>query len=568
MGRTTVQLQSPLAPGFVETDTYYGWSNSIWYFGSTNTYPVLRFTVDADGDGILDGDADNRIDIDQDGDGLIEICDLEGLNEIRYQSDGSSYKASADATIITQGCPRAGCRGYELVKDLDFKADASYRITSNQVTWTTSSGWSPIGSITNRFSGVFEGNGYTIAHLYMNHSNEEDIGLFEVTADSAKINNIKLSDVNVQGGDRTGSLVGENYGSIISIDVTGTVNGNFRTGGLVGNNNGQITKCFANVMVTGMSRVGGLVGDSNDSGVIRESRASGNVMGDQYIGGLVGWNEGSIANTYAEGTVSGSAQIGGLVGLQNAGRITNSYAIGQPNGDSEVGGLYGYLDPDGSITNSYWDTQTSMKAGRDGFESGFVAKTTTELQSPLAPGFAETDTYYGWDNEVWYFGSTNTYPVLRFTVDADGDGILDGDADNRVDIDQDGDGLIEIYDLEGLNEIRYQLDGSGYRASAHATKITRGCPATGCRGYELMKDLDFKTDDSYRSAASNKTAWTDPNVAGWQPIGDASDGFFNSVLEGNGHTIAHLYINRSDEGNVGLLAFVGCQCPGSEYQAT
>ena len=513
--------------------------------------------ADIDRDGTNDNDgADGIIDIDKDGDGLIEICDLEGINEMRYQLDGSSYTTSADATTITQGCPRAGCRGYELVKDLDFNADASYRTTSNKVTWTTSTGWSPIGSNSNRFSSVFEGNGHTITDLYINRSSSDQIGLFAVTTGTAKINNIKLSDVNVTGDGDTGSLVGINDGSIISIDVTGTVNGNTSVGGLVGENNGHISLCVANVMVTEVdafssSSIGGLVG-SHENGVIRESRASGNVMGYQYIGGLVGWNEGSIANTYAEGTVSGFARIGGLVGLYKAGRITNSYAIGRTSGDSEIGGLVWSDNNSGLITASYWDTDTTEQPTSEGGEG----RTTVQLQSPLAPGLAETDTYYGWSNEVWYFGSTNTYPVLRFTVDADGDGILDGDADNRVDIDQDGDGLIEIYDLEGLNEIRYQLDGSGYRASAYATKITRGCPATGCRGYELMKDLDFNTDDSYRSAASNKTAWTDPNAAGWQPIGNSDDGFFNSVLEGNGHTIAHLYINRSDEDIVGLLGSV------------
>ena len=485
--------------------------------------------ADIDRDGTNDNDGtDGIIDIDKDGDGLIEICDLEGINEMRYQLDGSSYTTSADATTITQGCPRAGCRGYELVKDLDFNADASYRTTSNKVTWTTGSGWSPIGSNSNRFSSVFEGNGYKIAHLYINRSNGEDIGLFAATDDTAQINNIKLSDVNVLGQGRTGSLVGINDGSIISIDVTGTVNGNTSVGGLVGENNGQISLCVANVMVTGVD-----------------------AYSSSSIGGLVGWNEGSIANTYAEGTVSGNSQIGGLVGRHNAGRITNSYAIGRTSGNFSVGGLVWSDNNSGLITASYWDTDTTEQPTSDGGEG----RTTVQLQSPLAPGLAETDTYYGWANEVWYFGSTNTYPVLRFTVDADGDGILDGDADNRVDIDQDGDGLIEIYDLEGLNEIRYQLDGSGYRASAYATKITRGCPATGCRGYELMKDLDFNTDDSYRSAAPNKTAWTDPNAAGWQPIGNSDDGF-SSVLEGNGYTIAHLYINRSDEDLVGLLGSV------------
>ena len=42
--------------------------------------------TDTDGDSINDNDgAGGRIDIDKDGDSLIEICDIEGINEIRYQ---------------------------------------------------------------------------------------------------------------------------------------------------------------------------------------------------------------------------------------------------------------------------------------------------------------------------------------------------------------------------------------------------------------------------------------------------------------------------------------------------
>ena len=497
--------------------------------------------ADLDRDGTNDNDgADGIIDIDKDGDGLIEICDLEGLSEIRYQLNGSGYKASADATTITQGCPAAGCRGYELVKDLDFKADTSYRTTSNQVTWTTSSGWSPIGSDSNRFSSVFEGNGHTIAHLYINRSNGDKIGLFAVTAETAQINNIKLSNVNVQGSKQISSLVGINHGSIVSIDVTGTVSSSdatrASTGGLVGENYGRIAMAVANVMVTGKANfVGGLAGFNE--GVISESRASGNVLGGNILGGLVGWtNEGSIANTYAEGTVlSRLGQgffVGGLVGRINSGRITNSYAIGQPSGATDIGGLFG-INRGGIVTASYWDTVASMKASRD--SDAEFAKTTVQLQSPTAPGTTPTEIYYGWSTDIWDFGNASTYPLLRFTTDTD--------------IDKDGDGLIEIYDLEGLNEMRHQLDGNGHKTSASGTKITQGCPESGCIGYELMKDLDFNADASYHTT-SNKVTWT--TASGWSPIGSNSNRF-SGVFEGNGHTIANLYIDRNSN-NVGLFA--------------
>ena len=460
------------------------------------------------------------IDIDKDGDGLIEICDLEGINEMRHQLNGSGYKASAGATKITQGCPPTGCRGYELVKDLDFKTDASYRTISNKATWTMGSGWVPIGSLNNRFSSVFEGNGHTISNLYINRSG--GVGLFAVTAKDAQINNIKLSDVNVRGRNDTGSLVSLNEGSIISIDVTGTVNGNEDVGGLVANNGGTITRCVANVMVRGISRIGGLVG-FHGNGVISESRASGNVTGNENVGGLVGANNSSIANSYAEGTVSGGTRVGGLVGRLD-GRITNSYAIGKVSGDQWVGGLIG-VRLSGSITNSY---------------GGAGAR----LQSPTAPGKTSMEIYYGWSTDIWDFGSTNTYPLLRsagsFTVDG---------LEVVIDKDADDDGLIEIYSLEGLNEMRHQLNGSGYKASADATTITQGCPESGCIGYELMTDLDFNADASYYTT-SNKVTWT--TASGWLPIGSDSDRF-SGVFEGNGHTISNLYIDRNSN-NIGLFA--------------
>ena len=505
--------------------------------------------------------AAGTIDIDKDDDGLIEICDLEGLSEMRYQLDGSGYKASADATKITYGCPATGCRGYELVKDLDFNDAASYRTTSNQVTWTTGDGWSPIGSDSNRFNSVFEGNGFMIAHLYINQSNVANVGLFSVVDAAAQIQNIRLSDMNVKGQVSVGGLVGINHGIIINSNVTGTAKSVLAlVGGLVGENNnpGEIISSLANVNVEGLEQVGGLVG--NNRSLIQESSASGRVEGDTNIGGLVGGNEfGLIINIYATGMVSGDSNVGGLAGSNRFGLIINSYAIGMVTGNSNTGGLIGsntVNESDGEVTASYWDTGTTGQATSDGGDG----RTNAELQSPTVPGTTSTEIYYGWREDVWYFGGADDYPRLLFAVpdrDSDGDGFPNNDsAGNRVDIDRDGDGLIEIYDLEGLNAMRYQLDGSGYRASADATKITEGCPASGCIGYELMRSLSFTDDNSYADIA-NKAAWTvddyeDDKDNGWKPIGARPP--FTATFEGNHYTIANLMINRQrTSSNLGLF---------------
>ena len=123
--------------------------------------------------------------IDQDNDGLIEICDINALSAIRYQLDGSGYKQSFDAVKITAGCPQSGCTGYELRGDLDFNSDDSYRDITNKAAWTSGLGWLPIGDRLNFFTARFEGNGHTIANLYINRPSDY-VGLFNATTRLAK----------------------------------------------------------------------------------------------------------------------------------------------------------------------------------------------------------------------------------------------------------------------------------------------------------------------------------------------------------------------------------------------
>ena len=129
-----------------------------------------------------------------------------------------------------------------------------------------------------------------------------------------------------------------------------------------------------------------------------------------------------------------------------------------------------------------------------------------------------------------------------------------------ADIDNDNDGLIELCYLEDVNAMRHQPDGSGYKANAQVVnKTTTGCKSGGCIGYELVRDLDFTVEDSYHSPAKKGeytvTNWDDSDDKGWQPIGDFNDPF-NSIFEGNGHTISNLTINRSGS-NIGLFGKTG-----------
>jgi filamentous hemagglutinin family protein len=131
--------------------------------------------------------------------------------------------------------------------------------------------------------------------------------------------------------------------------VGGSVIGNNYVGGLVGNNAGNISNSYATSTATGIYSVGGLVGIN--TGVISNVYATGNVIGNRLVGGLVGAANSTIDNAYATGNVSGSTySVGGLVGYSNS-TIKNSYATGNVSGDYDIGGLMGTNA--GNISDTY-----------------------------------------------------------------------------------------------------------------------------------------------------------------------------------------------------------------------
>ena len=148
--------------------------------------------------------------------------------------------------------------------------------------------------------------------------------------------------------------------------------------------------------------------------------------------------------------------------------------------------------------------------------------------------------------------------ALLFTVTA---GLNVVGAQSPVDYDADDDGLIEIEWLEQLDAVRWDLDGDGfaddggnaerYFAAFPDAAEYMGC-ADGCRGYELARDLDFKRAGSYASRAVNRK-WTSGN--GWLPIG--VDYSFQATFDGNDHTIANLYINRTGDNQPDYIGLFG-----------
>ena len=192
-----------------------------------------------------------------------------------------------------------------------------------------SGNWTPIGSGSRPFKGVFDGQGHTISGLSVDVGGYA--GFFDYVGANGQIKNINVVATTINGS-YAGVLAGS-YGSDKPIENCSakaeSVNGS-PSGGLIGRAEAAltITNSYTSGNISG-SISGGLVGYANATLTIANSYASGNVSGNDYSGGLVGQASAIIiTNSYASGNVSNGLYSGGLVGYVGNARIENSYASG------------------------------------------------------------------------------------------------------------------------------------------------------------------------------------------------------------------------------------------------
>jgi hypothetical protein len=240
--------------------------------------------------------------------------------------------------------------------------------------------FSPIGDNTEggRFSGIFDGNGYTISGLRIRREGvNSGSGMFAAVDSNGIIRNLGLAEVDVIGGSNTGALVGHLYGTVINSWSSGTVRS--QTGGRV--------------------NTGGLVGTMNENSTLEQSFSTATVSGtNRRTGGLAGRNIGTIRNSYSTGSITAErVESGGLSGSlvgENEGMIEFSFGTGTVKG-TMAGGLAGASS--GIIKNSYWDVQS------------------TGMSVAIGEGDGEVSMVLGWQTEQMYgMQALQNMPLLDY----------------------------------------------------------------------------------------------------------------------------------------------------------
>ena len=227
------------------------------------------------------------------------------------------------------------------------------------------------------FSGTFDGKGYKIKGLNINEKSS-GAGLISVLGSHGMIKDLQVEGNISPEGSKTlvGGVVGTNKGIIDNVSFAGIVKAYKKVGGVAGVNeeNGFIINSRNYASVDGTKLVGGICGFNEGSVIGSENcgRIAGNnesVLPDEdktksvpdvnvknlvadsekpeMIGGIAGASSGYIKdsiNSEKVGYKHTSYKVGGIVGLQN-GSVLNCVNEAPVYGRKDVGGIVGVLEP-------------------------------------------------------------------------------------------------------------------------------------------------------------------------------------------------------------------------------
>lgn len=256
--------------------------------------------------------------------------------------------------------------------------------------------WVPIGTAGGglAFSGVYDGNGYTISNLTVLFDTAQHSGLFGFASD-ATLKNITITDAAISGYMSGSTTEGILAGSLYSCTVT-----DCHVDGFVQSN------------TDGLGYVGGLAGQVTNS-AISGCRSTGSIEANNAatnVGGLVGQVTNmpahKVSNCYSQTdcSVSAAATAGGLIGTTGLPTfpIEYCYAANVVTGATTVGGLVakhtGFAK---TYTDCFWDVTVSSLITSD----GGTGKTTAQMQTQ--------GTFTNWDfTSTWEIASS-AYPNLQ-----------------------------------------------------------------------------------------------------------------------------------------------------------
>jgi len=402
-----------------------------------------------------------------------------------------------------------------------------------------------------------------------------------------------------------GGIAGANEGAITDCSAAGAIRTKFDAGGIVGWNLGEVTGCqswcniiqkgllgggvaasnsgrigrcgsYGLVYSTGGGVLGGLAGENYNS--IEFSFAVGAVVNNgSGTGGLVAENSGTITDSFATAYVQGVENCGGLVGSHTAGSLTRCYSAGTVNATGTAGGLV--ASGNFNVNNCFWNTESSG-------QTDSAAGAPIDTNALLTPS---TFTAAGWNYSdadgnpaVWAQIEGQTVPYLAGSVAPGTTFPLDVSAVNGSAIAVPAQAEYAAWSLVRLeavgtpdhvwvgwdlfnSEPEYFLQTDTLYVTVHHPMTAQAVFLPEPIQLSSIEEMQQIGQDRLYPMSWNYVLANDIDASGTQlwnggqgflPIGDTERSFSGS-LDGQGHSIQGLLINRPSEGLVGLFGQTG-----------
>lgn len=195
--------------------------------------------------------------------------------------------------------------------------------------------WTPIGTMSKAYAGIFDGNGHTVNGVYVNDENIGYAGFFGLIGDinannnySGHVKNLTVGENSIILGYKCGRSGSTGGISAMAMSIDTLVNCINRATVV-----GRSSSVSFNSSASSVGMVGGIVGCM--AGKAENCENYGTVISDNYAGGIAGNLTGGRTNTYAQAYVS-------LENCRNYGEVYgNEDLVSASETSGHAGGIVG-----------------------------------------------------------------------------------------------------------------------------------------------------------------------------------------------------------------------------------
>lgn len=354
------------------------------YFVVNDGYPILRWQLDS-----------------WTGDQSEPATDGAGVYLIGNGSELAWFAALVNGTL--SGIPANPGANARLTKDILLNPDI-FNETSNI--------WTPIGSLSNPYTGSFDGTMHRVRGIYINNTNLYYAGLFGYVGAGGSISNLYTENSSIKAGRYVSVTAGYNDGTITNCHNSAKAEASYYNGGIVGENHGTVSGCSNKGSIKSSNYAGGIVG--RNYGLVESCYNNGIIDGTSRSGGIAGANHSIIRYVYSKTGIKGGNYVGGIVGELSGGASLNAaYSYGLVTGiGSYTAAVVGSLS---NSTASYCYFNADISGVGDSHAMGL----TTEQMSAST----SITVFSGFSGDSWAKRTSDMYfnycPELRAFYDSD-----------------------------------------------------------------------------------------------------------------------------------------------------